>query len=736
MSFIDRIKRNRLLVYNVRILLGNSYWLIVTPIAAAEIVFFWNTATAGFSSAAGIARTMEMLAPILGAFLCAYAVAPEQAGAGELVFVRPVSPEKILLLRLAAIFGFVLALFLFLLLVPLFALYRGGLSELPLLPSLLAALISMVFLSALSLAIASATRQPLLGLAVAGGYWALDLLIGSGFNPLLTMHSFADFVAARPMSELWWVNKLLLFGMAAAFYGWNRTLLGRPAAPRRVLVVARNTALIALVVFGYLWSGAAYKVAYGLRHEAELGNRTQLWYQQQFSPYGPLPVAWLFGRAFPLYVQAQQGRTAAGAASRGLVAPVDLTLMRRVVKEYPSSIWADNAQYELARATGRRVAVQPWTIYVYREGASQPAITVVDTDQPGLVREMQELVKRYPKSVFAPLALAHIASTQLALLDFTGAIASYERVLDSYPRAPQAAEAGLALHELYVREGRLEDALRAGDIAAAAALWDLRASAYFAAAQTAAQLGKAAEAKERYQKARAAAGVMRRQAGSRIKTGGTSMSPAEIILTAERIMVESDRALTGKATPASLNAAAAAPASASVRIMRQGRGLRGVRVALCEEPDRNGQASPFTTGAAATATTGEDGTAELAPLRAGSYRVIAFGLPGETQRWEVGGVHVPIELAGAHVALPAFALEPRRLPPQPGVRPSPPSGAGSAPRAGGGGRNGGARSTRPGGGGGARSLAGRGGGGRPGGNGGTRLDRRGPSRRGAREASY
>ncbi len=45
--------------------------------------------------------------------------------------------------------------------------------------ALLSALISMVFLCALSLATASATRQPLLGLAVAGGYWALDLLKGS-----------------------------------------------------------------------------------------------------------------------------------------------------------------------------------------------------------------------------------------------------------------------------------------------------------------------------------------------------------------------------------------------------------------------------------------------------------------------------------------------------------------------------------------------------------------------------
>jgi tetratricopeptide (TPR) repeat protein len=736
MSFIEKLKSRRLLVYNIRILLGNSYWLIVTPIAAAEIVFFWNTATAGFSSAAGIARTVEMLAPILGAFLCAYAVAPEQAGAGELVFVRPVSPEKILLLRLAAIFGFVLALFFFLLLVPLFVLYRDGLADLPLLPSLLAALISMVFLSALSLAVASATRQPLLGLAVAGGYWALDLLIGSGFNPLLTMHSFADFVAARPMSDLWWANKLLLFGLAVVLYGWNRTLLGRPVAPRRALVVARNTALIILVVFGYLWSGAAYKVAYGLKHEAELGNQTQLWYQQQFSPYGPLPVAWLFGRAFPLYVQAQQGRTAAGAASRGFVAPVDVTRMRRVVEEYPSSIWADNAQYELARATGRRLAEQPWTIYLYRGGASDPSVTVTDTDQMGLVREMQELAKRYPKSVFAPLALAHVASAQLALLDFGGAIASYEQVLASYPTSPQAAEAGLALHELYAREGRLENALRAGDIAAAAARWDVRASAYFAAARTAEQLGKSEEAKERYRKARAAAEVMRRRAGSRIKTGGTSMSPAEIILTAERIMVESDRALTGKATPTSLSAAPAAPASASVRVLRQGEGLAGVRVALCEEPDRSGQASPFTTGAAAAATTGGDGAAELAPLRAGSYRVIAFALPGETQQWEVGGVHIPIELAGVHVALPAFALERREVERPPDARPGQLPGAG-ATRGGGGGRNGGAtRVTRGGRSDGVTRSTRTGGGRRSGGNGGSRLGLRTPSRRGGRETSY
>lgn len=734
MSFIDKIKSRRLLVYNIRILLGNSYWLIITPIAAAEIIFFWNTATAGFSSAMGIARTIEMLAPILGAFLCAYAVAPEQAGVGELVFVRPVSLEKILLLRLAAIFGFVLALFFFLLLVPLLVLYWDGLRDLPLLPSLLAALISMFFLSALSLALASATRQPLLGLAVAGGYWALDLIVGSGFSPLLTLHSFADFVAARPMSELWWMNKLLLLCLAVILYAWNRAVLGRPAAPRRVLVVTRNAVLIALVAFAYLWSGAAYKVAYGLRHERDLGNQTQLWYQQQFSPYGPLPVAWLFGRAFPLYVQAQHGRTAPGATSRGLVAPVDLTRMRRVVERYPDSIWADNAQYEIARAFSRRLAVRPWTVYVYREGATEVIVTPVDTDQEGVVREMQALVKRHPKSVFAPLALAHVAATQLALLDFAGAIASYEQVLRAYPYSPQAAEAGLALHPLYLRQGRLEDALRAGDIAAAAAKWDLRASAYFAAAQAAERLGRSAEAKERYRRARAAAEVMRRRAGSRVKTGGTTMTPAEIILTAEHIMTTCDRALAGHAV-VPVSDAAPAPASALVRVTQQGRGLAGVRVALAEKPDRSGRPSPFAAGAVAVATTGDDGEAKLAPLRSGSYRVLALALPGSTQQWEIGDVQLPIELAGERVSLPAFALEARRFRPPPGLRPEQLPGADATLRRGGTRSGTTTRSGRTGGGGGPRDLTGRGAGGRLSRRPGARLDPRGSSRPGGRSTS-
>ena len=144
--------------YNVRILVSNTYWLIATPIAATQLVLFWNMATATLFSPTRAAQTIELLAPILGAFLCAHILAPEQDGVGELVFVRPISIERVLLLRLAVIFAFVLVV-----LIPAFVIYQVGIDDFPLALTIVSAAPSVLFLSLLAMALASATRHPLIG---------------------------------------------------------------------------------------------------------------------------------------------------------------------------------------------------------------------------------------------------------------------------------------------------------------------------------------------------------------------------------------------------------------------------------------------------------------------------------------------------------------------------------------------------------------------------------------------
>ena len=280
--------------YNLRILLGNSYWLIVTPIVATMLVLFWNIATAGLGSAGKCVQTIEVLAPLLGAMLCAYMVAPEQGGVAELVFVRPISMEKLLLLRLVTAFGFVLVL-----LIPPLAIYRLTVPEFPVLLTVFSALCSAIFLSALAMALASATRQPLLGLGLAGAFWAFDLALGSVFNPALTLHGLADQVSGSAQLDLWAVSKTLLVVLGALLYLWNRSLLGRPTAPRRPLVLARNVAFVVLLLLAYVYTGAAAKVLYLTHNEARLGNQSWMLYQHSFRPYGPVPVAWLFGPGLP-----------------------------------------------------------------------------------------------------------------------------------------------------------------------------------------------------------------------------------------------------------------------------------------------------------------------------------------------------------------------------------------------------------------------------------------------------
>ncbi len=531
--------------YNVRILLGQTYWLIITPVAATQLVIFWNMATATLFSATRAAQTIELLAPILGAFLCAHALAPEQEGVGELVFVRPISAERVLLLRLGAIFAFV-----YVVLIPALVIYALGIPEFPLGVVLLGSIPSLLFLSLLALAAAAASRRPLIGLGAAGAYWALDMAVGSYFNPLVSLHSYADHLAGRPMSEQWLLSKGALLALAAALYLSTRRRLARPAGPRRWRAIASASALGVAVLVAYVASGAAYKVAYGVRNEGRLGHQARLWYQRQFRGYGPLPVAWLFGPAFPRYVQAELGRGVPflGAAEGRLWAPLDAGAMRELLARYPDSMWADNAQFELARHAARRPSPEPLLVVGYEANAPQARTHLAEGSLEEALAEYRLLVARYPRSAFAPLALAEIAAISLLRMEFEAAAEAYEHILADYPGSPQAFEAGLSLSALYLRRGEVRAALEAADIASRAAGWDMRAEALLAAARAAERLGDQEGAQDRYARALSAA----RAALERAVRGHelpSRLAKADLYGRANAVIGACEAALAGRPAP-------------------------------------------------------------------------------------------------------------------------------------------------------------------------------------------
>jgi hypothetical protein len=592
--------------YNARILLGNTYWLIIVPIAATQLALFWALATAVLSSTARATQTVELLAPILAAFLCSHALAPEESGVGELVFIRPVSVERTLLLRLSLIFVFVLVI-----LTPAFLIFARLAPDFSPIATVLATAPSVLILAMLAMVAARITRSPLLGFAAAAAYWALDVLLGGHFNPLVTLHGYADWVAGAEMSELWRFNKLTLVLLGGLLYLWHRRLLTRPAAPFRWAAAVRTGFLVVLVLVAYIASGAVYKVTYGLRHEGQMGRHARVWYQQQFRGYGPLPVARMFGPAFARYVQAESGRDAALGLGAGtpLWTVVDVTSMKSVIEDYPESMWADNAQFELAVQAGRRPTKRPWMIVASR-GEAGPATEIrILEDVDSAIREYARLAERYPDSPFAPLALTEVAATRLRLLDFDGA-------------RPESWPAGLRLGALYLREGDFGEALRAADIAAQSAPWDRRAEAFILAARAARQSGQSDIADDRYERASRAA----QQAVDRATRGEKTPSrvPKTVLFpSSNAIIEESERALSGRTAPLHLPEA---DVTVVGRLAVADERIEAVRVALGVSPAAERLPSPFAEGPATSVDVDEHGRFELPALTRGDYAVLACAL--------------------------------------------------------------------------------------------------------------
>ncbi|MFB3882481.1 MAG: tol-pal system YbgF family protein [Armatimonadota bacterium] len=629
--------RGSLWAYNVRILLANSYWLIVTPVAAAQLVLFWNMAVVSSTGVVSAVQTIELLAPILGAFLCAHVLLPEQGKVGELVFVRPVSLERVLVLRIAAAFAFVLIV-----VSPVLYFYHAKVDGFPLGAALLAALPPLLFLSVLALAAASVLRHPLFGFAVAGAFWTLDLATGGYYNALVSLHSFADSLADKPMSDLWLTNKLVLTALAAVVYLWLRSRLGQPVAPRRWRATALRSLAVAAIALAYFGLGAGHKLAYGIRHEAELGARSHLWYQLQFRGYGPLPLARLFGPAFPLYVQTDLGPGGLGLAdAQGpILAPVDLSRLHQLLQRYPRSIWADNAQLEIALHALRRRADDVRLLIARAPGRGQPSQRLLEDDLRGGRDEFERLVADYPRSPFGPLALSQLAAIGLSELDFPLAIRSYERLIEHYPHSPDAYTAGLKLNRYYLATGQPGEALAAADIAAAAGLWDVRADALLAAGRAAQAAGRKDVARDRYEQARDAArrAADRSIAGARSPSG---LNKGEMFAAANAVIAACDQALGGDLAPPPLPASRRATTITGQVLLARHPAARA-RVAI-GPADPNGFPSPFSGfppggrgGSVAVAGDADSsGRFALESVPEGNYPALAVlvHLPGE----QIGG---------------------------------------------------------------------------------------------------
>src|SRR5436305_9385657 len=213
--------------YTFKIITGAGYWVVIAPAAAMVVVSCWMMALASAFDQATADQIAEMMMSILGAFLVAHSLAPEyRSSIGAVLASKPVSLHRVLTLRVAL--GVIAPIVFTAVPVILSSL---TLKAVDVVTPLIAALPSLWFLSMLALTFATLFRSPLGGFAVAAGLWVLDLEIGYGVHPLLSLQSLHAKEMLDPLSSLWLANKIVLVAAGTALLFLHARLLPRVTRP-------------------------------------------------------------------------------------------------------------------------------------------------------------------------------------------------------------------------------------------------------------------------------------------------------------------------------------------------------------------------------------------------------------------------------------------------------------------------------------------------------------------------
>lgn len=427
---MDRLSLFR---YNFRVLTHNNWWLLVFPLAASQLTVFWNLITQRFAEALP-ARSVEMVTPLLAAFLSAHLLSAEyRTGMGAILACKPMHIGKVVLRRLAVVLALVWALGALSLLAYFYGMQPYGMAT----PAVAGAA-SSLFLAVLALTFATLLRNPLAGFGVAALYWAVDLPGGPAINPYLSLQTLSaslqppDVLGMTTMPGPWWIAKLVLLAGAAVLYHLHgRMLFGlgtAPSARQRRRAMGWAVGLFVL----YLGSGAALKVGYGFTHRGRLAPDDGTWFRRQFASFGPIPATYLFGGAFRRYVgeipnawriQSDDESDRWGNTVR------HRRELEEVVRTMPDSIWAPSALELLARMDGG-----------------------------GAVERYRRLVSTYPNSPYLALALERMARLQIDDQSSERSRAAYRELLARCPGSPYEAEALRFLAETDRRRGDLASA--------------------------------------------------------------------------------------------------------------------------------------------------------------------------------------------------------------------------------------------------------------------------------------
>jgi len=243
---------------------------------------------------------------------------------------------------------------------------------------------------------------------------------------------------------------------------------------KRLKSWARTLLKLVLLVLGYFWVGAAYKLIYAQTHDlSRFKNQLPIsFYQQQFILESLLRQTWLFGPDFREYIGSPP--PIAGLVSSNPQAILTDYLRQRegelsaLPDRYPHSLFAEEAledAYLLSQGASylglMSAREQPGQALAVRANAGRDNPDWRSTGLPNIFRSAhlaRRLADAYPDSPQAPRALLRVAQMEEQQGRVEPAQAIYRRTTLEYPRADEAEEAANALYRAAQAAGQLTPA--------------------------------------------------------------------------------------------------------------------------------------------------------------------------------------------------------------------------------------------------------------------------------------
>ena len=321
---------------------------------------------------------------------------------------------------------------------------------------------SSLFLGLFSLTFATLFRHPLAGFGVAALYWACDLPPGPPINSYLSLKSLtfsfppAGVPLGQPLTDYWWIAKILLLVFAIALYLFHKRLLFTLGSPLTVRRRRRTLFWIGGILCFYLVTGAVSKVAYGYANRSKLFPNDITWFRRQFGPFGPVPVARLFGANFQRYLggipsswRVQSEGDTADSFGDTIQHRQDLD---RILQTAPNSIWAPSAAILAAHfgahnevPTDEKVKAyyyaadhypdSPYTPYAMQQIAFLYAnsITSDATCEQKAREAYANLIKHYPKGEYNSESYRFLAESARRHSDIAGAARYVQQWIEVAP---------------------------------------------------------------------------------------------------------------------------------------------------------------------------------------------------------------------------------------------------------------------------------------------------------------